>query len=225
MKEIRFRAWERKKMKVRKGSKGMYKQNGYVLAKAPYHPHANKRGYVPLHRLSMENQLGRYLMPRRELVHHIDGDRANNDIKNLKLTTPKEHFMEEHYEARNSNGRFVAREPVFEEIKYRLFDRDKNITQIYTLQELIAKTYRRAKFEFRGRYTGLKDKNGTEIYEGDIVLDKLNNEYGEVVFDEGCFLVLWQEGQNTVYQATREFYIEVVGNVYENKNLLRSEWL
>ena len=225
MKEIRFRAWERKKMKVRKGSKGMYKQNGYVLAKAPYHPHANKRGYVPLHRLLMENQLGRYLMPRRELVHHIDGDRANNDIKNLKLTTPKEHFMEEHYEARNSNGRFVAREPVFEEIKYRLFDRDKNITQIYTLQELIAKTYRRAKFEFRGRYTGLKDKNGTEIYEGDIVLDKLNNEYGEVVFDEGCFLVLWQEGQNTVYQATREFYIEVVGNVYENKNLLRSEWL
>ena len=223
--EIKFRAWDKEKMKVRKGSKGMYKQNGYVLAKAPYHPHANKRGYVPLHRLLMENQLRRYLMPRRELVHHIDGDRANNDIKNLKLTTPKEHFMEEHYEARNSNGRFVAREPVFEEIKYRLFDRDKNINQICTLQELIAKTYRRAKFEFRGRYTGLKDKNGTEIYEGDIVLDKLNNEYGEVVFDEGCFLVLWQEGQNTVYQATREFYIEVVGNVYENKNLLKNEWL
>ena len=44
MEEIKFRAWEKEKMRVRKGSKGMYKQNGYVLAKAPYHPYANKRG-------------------------------------------------------------------------------------------------------------------------------------------------------------------------------------
>lgn len=72
-------------------------------------------------------------------------------------------------------------------------------------------------------FTGILDNNNIEIYEKDIVLDKLNNEFGEVVFEEGCFLVLWQEGQSTVYQATREFYIEVVGNVYENKNLLRSE--
>lgn len=233
MREIKFRAWDKEKMKVRKGSKGMYKQNGYVLAKAPYHPHANKRGYVPLHRLLMENQLGRYLIPRRELVHHIDGDRANNNIKNLKLTTPKEHFMEEHYEARNSNGRFVAREPVFEEIKYRLFDRDKNITQIYTLQELIAKTYRRAKFEFRGRYTGLKDKNGKEIYEGDIVSFEDSDggyEYQDLVINTGIV----EYGELRFYFTNRvavemdNFYIkdgrcddiEVIGNIYENPELM-----
>lgn len=223
--EIKFRAWDGEKMKVRKGSKGTYKQNGYVLAKAPYHPHANKRGYVPLHRLLMENQLGRYLMPRRELVHHIDGDRANNDIKNLKLTTPKEHFMEEHYEARNSNGRFVAREPVFGEIKYRLFDRDKNITQIYTLQELIAKTYRRAKFEFRGRYTRLKDKNGVEIYEGDVLKTSMGNiqkvEHITETLDGSTYVsgfYAWDEERDT-WMAI-DITDEVLGNIYTNPELL-----
>ncbi len=222
MRKIKFRAWDKEKMKVRKGSKGMYKQNGYVLAKAPYHPHANKRGYVPLHRLLMENQLGRYLIPRRELVHHIDGDRANNNIKNLKLTTPKEHFMEEHYEARNSNGRFVAREPVFGEIKYRLFDRDKNITQIYTLQELIAKTYRRAKFEFRGRYTGLKDKNGKEIYEGDIVLCKIHDkEYMGLVEYTNTYGFYYLSGMgrsDTELWGCNEK--KVIGNIFENPELI-----
>lgn len=41
--EIKFRAWNKDKIEVRKGCKGMYKQNGYVLAKAPYHPRCPKR--------------------------------------------------------------------------------------------------------------------------------------------------------------------------------------
>lgn len=229
----KFRAWDKENMEIREGSKGMYKQNGYILAKASYHPNANKRGYVPLHRLIMENQLGRYLTPRKELVHHIDGDRSNNEVSNLKLTTPTEHYMDEHFEARNPNGQFVANEPIFGEIKFRLFDRDKNLVQIYSLQELISKTYRRAKFEFRGRFTGIRDANGVEVYEGDIV-----EAYSQGV--KGTFEVKWrQEGSPSwilfpAWQSSQMWYlhavetekgyykdnITVIGNRYEHPELM-----
>ena len=218
----KFRVWDRDKMNIRKGCKGMYKQNGYILAKTEYHPYANKRGYVPLHRLVMENHLGRYLIPRKELVHHVDGDRSNNEFINLKLTTPQEHYIEEHYEKRNPNGRFVAKDPMFEEIKYRLYDRDKNINQIYTLKELISKTFRRAKFEFRGRFTGLKDINGVEIYEGDIVR-YFKNELAVIVYRNGGVDIRSLSWGDCEPLQRRMGEIEVIGNVYQNSDLLEEE--
>jgi len=41
-------------------------------------------GYVREQRLVMEAKLGRYLTPE-EVVHHIDGDKENNDPDNLML--------------------------------------------------------------------------------------------------------------------------------------------
>lgn len=47
---------------------------------------------IRLHRYVMECFLGRPLLSS-ELVHHKDGDRFNNDIKNLEITTRKEHAI------------------------------------------------------------------------------------------------------------------------------------
>lgn len=69
---------------------GIVKQDGYLSMRKPSHPNAWKNGYVKYHRLVMELEIGRYLN-REELVHHMDHNKLNNDINNLKIVTMSEH--------------------------------------------------------------------------------------------------------------------------------------
>lgn len=72
--------------------------DGYVYIYVPEHPAAFPgRPYVQQHRLVMEEKLGRYL-ESDEVVHHLDGNRMNNDIDNLEVKYRGQH-LSDHFKA------------------------------------------------------------------------------------------------------------------------------
>lgn len=78
--------------------KGKITQGGYVYIYIPNHPHTKKTRINSIleHRLVMEKYLGRYLKPE-EIVHHRNGIKKDNKIKNLKLFKNSSEHNKFHY--------------------------------------------------------------------------------------------------------------------------------
>ena len=79
------------------------------------------------------------------------------------------------------------------------------------------------------QYTGLMDKNGKRIFEGDIVSTDIARPYFIVEFRDGCFMFNCNDGGKDYYDimlpiledAQTEYkYGEIIGNIHDNPELL-----
>ena len=105
------------------------------------------------------------------------------------------------------------------EIKFRAWDKvAKQIIFINSFDDCtwneILEAYKDTMMEF----TGLKDKNGKEIYEGDIII--VDGKRCKTIFNLGEFTFQTEVDENAYYCIGYHSDCKVIGNIYKNPELL-----
>lgn len=104
-----------------------------------------------------------------------------------------------------------------------VFDESNDIYQITHKQGINLMHHSEIIKETLGQYTGLKDRNGKEIYEGDICMGVYTTDYYSVKFMDGYFCITDKNGMYEEILVDITSDIEVIGNIYENPELLNHD--
>lgn len=118
------------------------------------------------------------------------------------------------------------------EIKFRVWDNVDYMSKPFTLRDIQGNKTQFASNVVVMQFTGLKDKNGKEIYEGDIIVDTLTGMESQVKFGrckKFAFNGWYVENEgmdytsaiNGDYDTNRNSQIEIIGNVFEHPHLLK----
>ena len=117
------------------------------------------------------------------------------------------------------------------ELKFRYYDEVVK-EFVYSCEFLWESSYERLEYFFQKakiyasgpvqQFTRLKDKNGREIYEGDIILIP-EDWKAEIKFINGAFRIPWVEDDGQIYLTPIADCpeMEVIGDIFENPELLK----
>ena len=104
---------------------------------------------------------------------------------------------------------------------YSRYSKEKSIIMVDLLEQVDSWVWS----ETVGQYTGLDDKNGVKVFEGDVVryLNSIESGNGVVIFDTCAFLFNWIDIDETDsllrhFQCSEE--LEVIGNIHDNQELM-----
>lgn len=110
-------------------------------------------------------------------------------------------------------------------LKFRAWNPVEEKFTYWTMNDLCLwedKDEKPSPFDEWQQYTGLKDKNGKDIYEGDIFMDEEDGTCESVEWDSefgGWSTQMWYSVGEFAQNAS---YLEVIGNIYQNPELLKS---
>ena len=118
---------------------------------------------------------------------------------------------------RKDNGDWVFGDLIHNIDCVKARERETDINRIAKSYEVIPETV--------GQFTGLKDINGKKIFEGDIVTGLFNytDIIGHIVYGSDATFFIERKGLYGIGLNNAEDWLEVVGNIHDNKELLREQ--
>ena len=121
------------------------------------------------------------------------------------------------------------------EIKFRVYDKEKNMWTNFKIFDNImyfmdknTGVWFHEKYKAKERfalmqYTGIKDSEGYEIFEDDIVWNEWDEEYQVIIFDEGEYKLMGESHIQNLYDSLD--YIDIRGNIYENLEIVKAWYM